>query len=211
MYMFFSKSAIIADRPLWIVDSRRFFLICYFFCTAELNPNSAWLEVSTFLPDYALLLGSYTSADQLIIFPLFPGVHNSEKEKFGHENFQAPGTGQPAAVVFPLTCLGQSCPQKDSVLPAGAAAALGPWQAMPSSPTLCCHGPVGNHRGSNPFTTTSLNTLQCQPVQTSSQPWSLPWLAQEWPGHATTSVSSPLKEKGQRWVLIFDICKKSTL
>lgn len=86
---------------------------------------------------------------------------------------------------------------------------LGPMAAMHSSSRLCCQS-VGNHRGSNAFTTTSLNTLQCQPVQTPYQPLPLALLPQEWPGHARASASS-LKEKGQRWVLIFDICKKSIL
>lgn len=111
----------------------------------------------------------------------------------------------------PGTCLGRSSPGRNCSAACWGCSCSRPTAAMHSSPRHCCHGTVGNRRGSKPFTTAWVNTLRCQPVQTSYQPWSLAWLPQEWPGHPRASVSSSLKEKGQRWTLIADICIKSTL
>lgn len=220
LFNFFFKSAIIADRPLWITEERFFNLLIFLQSRTGSYLSMTGSEHFSSLPcSSSWFLHICRSMD----FPLFSDVHISEKEAFGHESFQAAGTGQSAAST-PAICF--SCPLCPCQLPSPHSPAqswlyptrctllrlqlLGPMAAMHSSSRLCCQS-VGNHRGSNAFTTTSLNTFQCQPMQTLCQPLSLAWLPQEWPGHARASASSPLKEKGQRWALIFDICKKSIL
>lgn len=121
---------------------------------------STWLEVNSFLPDSAPLLGSYTSADQWIFFFPFLGCSYFWEGNIWSWELQAPGTRQPTAStaakcfscptaslpapqspqpcqswLYPTRHLpGMQFPHKDSVLPAEAAAALDPWQLCPALP-----------------------------------------------------------------------------
>lgn len=104
---------------------------------------STWLEVNSFLPDSAPLLGSYTSADQWIFFFPFLGCSYFWEGNIWSWELQAPGTRQPtastAAKCFSCPTASLPAPQSPQPWPELAVPHQAPaWDAVFPTRILCC-------------------------------------------------------------------------